>query len=91
MGNDGRTRRTTPIVVLVHEGAAGAVGLKIPEFAIELHGEDLAALVELAEEHLWWHLEASGNPVPEAATLAVTRVTKEEFGPSCYELEAEEW
>jgi hypothetical protein len=65
-------------------------GLKIPEFAVELHGEDLVTLIELAEEQLWWRLEASGDPMPGATTLAIKRVTKEEFGPTCYERRAEE-
>ena len=28
--------------------------------------------------------------VPETAMLAIKRVTKEEFGPTCYEVRAEE-
>ena len=81
---------SNPIAVLVFEDADGRIGLKIPEFAIEMYGEDLAELIEQAEEHLWWQLETSGGPVSESATLAVRWVTKEEFGPSGFELDAEE-
>ncbi len=90
MENEGEVRRAEPIVVLVHEETRGLIGLKIPEFGIELHGEDLPTLIELAEEQLWWRLEAKGGSIPDAATLVVTRVTREEFGPSCFEIEDED-
>ncbi len=73
------------IAVLLHEDAGGGIGLKIPEFAIEMYGEDLPELIEQAEEVLWQELEASGRAVPESAVLALKRVTKAEYGPTCYE------
>ena len=77
------------IAVLICEKGE-VFGLKIPEFEIEMYGEDLPDLIEQAEEHLWWQLERSGQAVPEMATLAIRRVTKDEYGPTCYELRAEE-
>src|SRR3954463_7350975 len=82
--------RSNPITTLVLEEADGGIGLKIPEFDIEIYGEDLPELLELAEEQLWWRLERGGEAIPERATLAIKRVTKEEFGPTCFEREAEE-
>ena len=79
-----------PITVLVLEEADGGIGLKIPEFGIEIYGEDLPELLEQAEEKLWWEPERSGGDIPKRATLAITRVTKEEFGPTCFERQAEE-
>ena len=81
---------SNPITMLVLEEADGGIGLKIPEFDIEIYGEDLPELIEQAEEKLWWKLERSGEAVPETATIIIERVTKEEFGPTYFELEAEE-
>jgi hypothetical protein len=78
----------TIAVLLREEGEV--FGLKIPEFGIELYGPDLPDLIEQAEEHLWWGLKRSGQPVPGAATLAIKWVTEDEFGPTCFERRAEE-
>ena len=76
--------------MLVLEEADGGIGVKIPEFDIEIYGDDLPELIEQAEEKLWWKLERSGEAMPETATIAIERVTKEEFGPTCFERQAEE-
>jgi hypothetical protein len=75
-------------VLVLEEGEI--FGLRIPEFEIELYGPDLFDLIQRAEEYLWRGLEGSGQPVPGATTLAIERVTKDEFGPTCYERRAEE-
>lgn len=77
--------------MLVHQHDSDrGIDLKIPEFGIEMSGEDLPELIELAEEHLWWELKTGGRPVPKEATLSVLSVSKEEFGPMSYELDSEE-
>lgn len=77
----GRPKRlVTPVLA----EADGGVGLKIPGFGIEIYGEDLPELVERAEEQLWT-FENSGQPMRGEVTLVVTRVTKDEFGPTCFE------
>ena len=63
---------SNPITMLVLEEADGGIGLKIPEFDIEIYGEDLPELIEQAEEQLWWKLERSGEAIPETATLAIS-------------------
>lgn len=82
---DTPTKKPEPIAVLVHEEPCGRIGLKIPGFGVEMYGEDLVELVELAEEDLWWRIESGEGPVPEEATLVIRRVTKEEFGPRYFE------
>ena len=89
MANSSRDR-PDPITVLVIEDAGGGMGLKIPEFGVEIYGPDLPELIEQAEGDLWRELEASGRAVPETSTLAIRRVTNAEFGPTCFEIRAEE-
>ncbi|MFO0888322.1 MAG: hypothetical protein U0790_04145 [Isosphaeraceae bacterium] len=78
------------ITVLVREEGNGSFGLKIPGYEVEVYGEDLPSLIEMAEEYFWWRVEERGEELPEGAVFNVTMVTHEEFGPTCYELAAEE-